>query len=73
MNGIAAFASALLGMRASVDRLNATAARIARTAPLGDLETDMVDLVVAERSFEASVAVAKTADEMTGTLLDAVR
>jgi flagellar hook protein FlgE len=73
MNGIAALSSAILGMRTNVEKLNATAERIARTAPLGDLPADMVDLVVARRGFESNVVTVKTVDEAIGTLLDAVR
>lgn len=35
-----------------------------------DLAGSMVDMMVASRSFEANVKAIKTADEMTGTVLD---
>ena len=73
MNGIAALSAAIAGMRSNVDRLNEIAARVAREAPLGDLESDMVGMIVAERGFEANAVTARTADEMLGSLLDTVR
>ena len=43
-----------------------------RTAadPLADLAGETVERIGAEIAFEANVSVLKTADEMTGTLLD---
>jgi aldehyde:ferredoxin oxidoreductase len=73
MNGIAALSTALLGMRWNVEKLNEIAERIARTAPLGNLEADLVDAMVTERGFQANAVTATTADEMVGTLLDTVR
>lgn len=67
---ILGFDSAVSGMRGALDALDATSSRIARTAPWGDLASDMVGLMVAERSFEANAIVARTGDEMIGSLLD---
>jgi len=56
--------------------LNAAAARFAdsarRTAesPLADLPGEIVERQAAEVAFEANAHVIRTADDMTGTLLD---
>ena len=73
MNGISAsspFTSALRGLDRSTERLARTSGRIADTAPLGDTEGDMVDLLQSRRSFQANAVVVRTADETLGTLFD---
>ena len=69
--------TAAAGMFAAADRLSASAQR---TAAWGleqgqaeqkiDLAREAVEQVSAKTDFTANAAVAKTADEMTGALLD---
>ena len=68
---------AAAGMFAATDRLSASAQR---TAAWGleqtqaeqkiDLAHEAVEQISAKTDFKANAAVAKTADEMTGALLD---
>ena len=64
-----ALSIAAAGMAAAADRFDASARRTAAN-PLADLEGETVERITAEVGFEANVAVLRTADEMTGTLLD---
>jgi hypothetical protein len=77
INGV--LQTALGGVHASLKALDAAAQKIA-TAPVRR-PTDLVDplvsdplvaALVAQRSLEASAAVMKRADEVLGTLLDAL-
>uniref|UniRef100_B0SYM4 Flagellar basal-body/hook protein C-terminal domain-containing protein n=1 Tax=Caulobacter sp. (strain K31) TaxID=366602 RepID=B0SYM4_CAUSK len=71
--------TAAAGMFAAADRLSASAQR---TAAWGveegqaeqkiDLAHEAVEQISAKTDFKANAAVAKTADEMTGALLDII-
>lgn len=60
---------AAAGMQTAQQRFEASAQRTAR-APLDNLAEEVVEQVQAKTAFSANVAVARTADEMTGTLLN---
>jgi hypothetical protein len=60
---------ALAGIRANLRTFEATAERLSRMAPGGDLAGDLVALQVAKYGVEANVAAARTADELVGSLL----
>ncbi|MDB5468574.1 MAG: protein of unknown function domain protein [Caulobacter sp.] len=67
-----AIGSATAGLMAATQRLDASARR---TASWGldsnvDLAKEVVEQVQAKTAFKANVAVIRTADEMTGVLLD---
>lgn len=57
------------GLASAVARFEQSAARTA-AAPLDGLETEMVERIQAKAELSANVAVLRTADEMTGALLD---
>jgi flagellar hook protein FlgE len=69
---------ALQGMARATSMVDRAAGRIARlpmdasATPTDtvDLSTEMVNLLQGQRSFEANVKSAQTADEMTRTTLD---
>ena len=68
---------AAAGMFAATDRLSASAQRTAawgleqtQTEQKVDLAKEAVEQVSAKIDFKANAAVARTADEMTGALLD---
>jgi flagellar basal body rod protein FlgC len=63
------FAIAAGGIAAATARFDASARRTA-AAPLDNLETEIVDRIESEVALKANVAVLKTADRMTGSLLD---
>ncbi|MGE0815290.1 MAG: flagellar hook protein FlgE [Vicinamibacterales bacterium] len=65
-----ALGTAAHGIAAGFDRLDRTADRIARDADSQDVAANMVDLLRARQDVRANVAVARTADQMIGTLLD---
>ncbi len=67
---IDALTTAYQGMQSATERLNSAGGRIAQARPDEDLAGDIVDLKVAGIQMRASTAVAKTASEMMGTLLD---
>ena len=69
--------TAAAGMFAAADRLSASAQRTAawgleqnQTEQKVDLAHEAVEQISAKTEFKANAAVAKTADEMTGALLD---
>lgn len=69
--------TALGGVQSSLKALDTAARKLApapvsRTEPT-DLADPLVDALVAQRSLEASAAVVKRADDLLGTLLDALR
>ncbi|WP_339871623.1 flagellar hook protein FlgE [uncultured Brevundimonas sp.] len=64
-----AFAIAAGGIATATARFDASARRTA-AGPLDTLAEEMVDRLQSEVALKANVAVLKTADRMTGTLLD---
>ena len=60
---------ALAGIRSATTRFEASASRVAQN-PHADLAAELVDQKLAEFAFKANVAVLKTANEMTKSLLD---
>lgn len=64
-----AFATAAAGIADATARFGASAVRTARD-PLGNLDGEIVERLTAEVALKANVAVLRTADEMTGVLLD---
>lgn len=66
---VSALSSAAAGINAAFARLDASAARTAAD-PLGNLAGEAVERITAKTELSANVAVLRTADEMTGTLLD---
>jgi flagellar hook protein FlgE len=69
---IGAYSSALAGIQQATERFDGAASRIARDGVEGDLAGNFVTMNVAKASVKANCAVVRTADEMLGTLLDAV-
>ncbi len=68
---IRAYSSALNGIASRIDSFDRSAARIA--APDDPtLERDVVKTVDDSEGLKANVAVARTADEMVGTLIDII-
>jgi flagellar basal body rod protein FlgC len=63
------FAIAAGGIAAATARFDASARRTA-AAPLDNLAEEMVERIESSVALKANVAVLKTADNMTGTLLD---
>ena len=57
------------GIASAAARFEQSAGRTA-AAPLDNLETEMVERIQAKAELSANVAVLRTADEMTGALLD---
>ena len=70
MASIAGLESALFGIRENLKQFERTAERISRQAPGGDRAGDMVGLITSKAGVQANVKVARTADELIGTLLD---
>jgi flagellar hook protein FlgE len=63
--------SAAAGMAMQAERFERTAQRIAQLpGGEGDLVADTVEQIDAQHAFSANVAVARTADEMLGTLIN---
>lgn len=65
-----AIGQGLQGIAAGFDRLDRAAARIAKDGDSQDLVANIVDLMQAKHQVRTSLAVVKSADEMTGTILD---
>lgn len=64
-----ALSIAAAGLMSAQGRFEDSARRTA-AAPLDDLAGEVVQRIQAETAFTANAAVVKTADEMTGILLD---
>ena len=64
-----ALSIAAAGMTSAQNRFDHRARRTA-TAPLDNLAEETVERIQAKTAFSANAAVARTADDMTGTLLD---
>ncbi|WP_396594094.1 flagellar hook protein FlgE [Brevundimonas sp. R86498] len=64
-----AMSIAVGGIAAATTRFEQSAIRTAN-APLDNLENETVERIEAETALSANVAVLRTTDEMTGTLLD---
>ncbi|ESQ86309.1 hypothetical protein AEAC466_03675 [Asticcacaulis sp. AC466] len=68
---MSAISSAYSGVYAANQRFEAAAANTVRDASSGgDIVSDVVGQIESRTAFEASISVAKTADEMMGRLLD---
>jgi hypothetical protein len=69
--------TALGGVQSSLKALDTAAQKIATAPARTDEPTDfadpLVDALVAQRTLEASAEVIRRADDMLGTLLDALR
>ena len=71
-----ALSIAAAGMSAAASRLNASAQRVAAADAATDKQKDVdyakerTDQISAVQDFKANAVVAKTADQMTGALLD---
>jgi flagellar hook protein FlgE len=63
-----AISFAQAGLTRATDQLNASAQRTAKGD--ADIGREVVEQVQAKVNFKANAAVIRTADEMTGTLLD---
>lgn len=73
MSPILATASA--GMSAAIQRIDASAGRVADTAITGDLSglsTDLVQMAVATYVFKASMKMVETEKSLIGSLLHAI-
>jgi len=64
-----ALSIAYAGVSAALDRFDASARRTAE-APLDNLAEEAVERIGARMSVAANAAVIRTADQMTGALLD---
>lgn len=64
-----AMSIAAVGMTSAQSRFEASARRTA-TAPLDNLAAETVERIQAKTAFTANAAVVRTADDMSGTLLD---
>ncbi|HST92679.1 MAG TPA: flagellar hook protein FlgE [Brevundimonas sp.] len=64
-----ALSIASAGVSAALDRFDASARRTAE-APLDNLAEEAVERIGARMSVAANAAVIRTADQMTGALLD---
>lgn len=64
-----AMSIAAVGMMSAQSRFDASVRRTA-TAPLDNLAAETVERIQAKTAFSANAAVVRTADDMSGTLLD---
>lgn len=71
MSEIGAIQSGLYGLRTHLREFEETATRIVQD-PLSDPARDFVDLQTRRHAVAASAKVVRAADELLGTLLDAV-
>ena len=64
-----AMSIAAVGMMSAQSRFEASARRTP-TAPLDNLAAETVERIQAKTAFTANAAVVRTADDMSGTVLD---
>lgn len=62
--------TAAYGMKTAQVRFEKSAQKVAENAPATDLVSEFVDQLEARNAFAANMNVLKTADEITGRLLD---
>ncbi len=67
---LGAIGSALNGVAAGYDRLDRAASRIAKDGDGVSAAGNMIDLMRAKNEVRTNLAVIKSADELTGTILD---
>ena len=60
----------MLGFKASLDQLERAGRQLAGMMEDSNVVQDIVDLSLAQRSFEANAATVRASDEILGTLLD---
>lgn len=73
MSSVPGIQTALHGLQESLRRFDETATRLARETATGNLDSvadDFVEMSIAKAGVATNVAVARSADEMTGSLLD---
>lgn len=63
---------AFTGMQASLEQMECVGERMAHLISGNDPARDMVKLITQERAFEANAAVARTADEVVGSIIDLI-
>ncbi|MFB0517099.1 MAG: hypothetical protein ACETWG_10935 [Candidatus Neomarinimicrobiota bacterium] len=62
---------AFVGMKVSLDQMQCIGEQFAQVAAGGSLEVeDVVELLTEQRTFEANAAVARTADQVVGSMID---
>ena len=66
---VSPYTTAITGIQSAMNRFDASARRTAE-APLDNLAEETVERIGAKVELQANAAVLRTADEMTGTLLD---
>jgi hypothetical protein len=69
---IRALETAMSGYVARAEEVNRVAKRVASSGADGDLARDLVDLKVNQRGAEASLLVARVADEMGESLIHVI-
>ena len=60
----------MLGFQASLNQLERAGRQLAGMMAESNVVQDMVDLTIAQRSFEANAATVRASDGVLGTLLD---
>ncbi len=64
---------AFIGMKASLEQMQCIGDQFAQLASGSNLEMDdVVELLSEQRTLEANAAVARTADEVVGSLVDLI-
>ena len=64
---------AFIGMKASLEQMQCIGNQFAQLASGGTLAVDdVVELMSEQRTFEANAAVARTADEVVGSVIDLI-
>ena len=63
---------AYIGMKASLDQVQCIGEQMAQLMPESNLAEDVVELLAGQRTFEANAAVARTADEVVGSIIDLI-
>ncbi len=70
---IPALEFAYIGMKASLDQVQCIGEQMAQLASGSNLEVDdVVELLAGQRTFEANAAVARTADQVVGSVIDLI-
>ena len=69
---IPALEFAFVGMKASLDQLRCAGEQMAQLISGNDPARDMVELLAGQHTFDANAAVARTADEVVGSIIDLI-
>lgn len=63
---------AFVGMKASLDQVRCAGEQMAQLVSGNEPASDVVELLAGQHTFDANAAVARTADQVVGSIIDLI-